>query len=183
MQNIAGIPYRIGVVRGVFVSVKPARSTAAQCADLLLDLGHTHKVLDITPMKLQKLLYFAQGLELARANSPLFDEDFQAWRYGPVIPSIYRRFKAFGADVVPITHPYRTDTSSVPSDVKDRLVDVIDTFGKLTPSKLSDASHAKGGPWDEVFEETAVGVVISQASMRRYFAKLLNLSESNGSRE
>ena len=40
----------------------------------------------ITPLKLQKLLYFAQGNYLAKYNMPLFDEDFEAWIHGPVIP-------------------------------------------------------------------------------------------------
>ena len=48
----------------------------------------------ITPLKLQKLLYYAQGWTLAILNKNLFEEDFQAWTHGPAIPSIYRKYKA-----------------------------------------------------------------------------------------
>jgi len=50
----------------------------------------------VSPMKLQKLVYFAHGWRLALYNSPLIDEAIQAWQYGPVIPGIYHEFKHYG---------------------------------------------------------------------------------------
>lgn len=45
---------------------------------------------ELSTMKLQKLCYFIQGYYLAINNGePLFNEDFQAWRYGPVSPDLY----------------------------------------------------------------------------------------------
>src|SRR5258708_4237314 len=55
----------------------------------------------IDPLKLQKLVYFAHGWHLAVTGKPLIDEYVEAWPYGPVIPSLYHRFKSYGAD--PIT--------------------------------------------------------------------------------
>ncbi len=37
-------------------------------------------------MKLQKMLYYQQGFHIAYFNTPLFDEDIEAWMYGPVVP-------------------------------------------------------------------------------------------------
>lgn len=42
----------------------------------------------MTNMKLQKMLYYQQGLHLAYFGTPLFDEDLEAWMYGPVVPSV-----------------------------------------------------------------------------------------------
>ena len=42
----------------------------------------------ISTMKLQKLLYFAQGWSLAITNEPLFEDDFEAWSSGPVLPAL-----------------------------------------------------------------------------------------------
>lgn len=42
----------------------------------------------ISEMKLHKLLYFTQRESLIKLGQPMFREDFLAWRYGPVIPSI-----------------------------------------------------------------------------------------------
>src|SRR5277367_2017193 len=55
----------------------------------------------LDPMQLLKLVYFAHGWYLADSGAPLIDEMVEAWRYGPVIPSLYHEFKAFGKN--PIT--------------------------------------------------------------------------------
>lgn len=53
----------------------------------------------IDEMKLHKLLYFAQRESLIRTNEPLFEGDFQGWRFGPVLPAIREAYKndAFAA--------------------------------------------------------------------------------------
>ena len=47
----------------------------------------------ITNLKLQKVLYFVQAYYLAKLNRPLFPDNIEAWEYGPVIPSVYRKYK------------------------------------------------------------------------------------------
>ena len=53
------------------------------------------EVATMTNMKVQKLLYYSQSLHLALFCEPLFDEEIQAWRYGPVCPPAYRFFSIF----------------------------------------------------------------------------------------
>lgn len=50
---------------------------------------------EITPLGLQKLLYFCQGCSLAIGSDPLFPEDCEAWPHGPVYKEIYHLFKSF----------------------------------------------------------------------------------------
>src|ERR1700722_8483585 len=50
----------------------------------------------LSPLKLQKLVYFAHGWCLALTGRPLISDRVQAWQYGPVIPSIYHEFKYVG---------------------------------------------------------------------------------------
>lgn len=47
----------------------------------------------ISNLKLQKLLYYMQGFHLAYFDTPLFDDDIEAWMYGPVVPCVYNHFK------------------------------------------------------------------------------------------
>ena len=55
----------------------------------------------LTPLKLQKLIYYAHGWHLAIRNAPLIDEVIEAWEYGPVVPNVYHEFKKFGNRPIP----------------------------------------------------------------------------------
>ena len=46
---------------------------------------------DLTNLKLQKLVYYAQGIHLAIYGKPLFNEAIKAWEHGPVVPELYRK--------------------------------------------------------------------------------------------
>ena len=50
----------------------------------------------ISNLKLQKLVYYAQAWYLAISDEALFEEDFEAWVHGPVIPELYQEYKSFG---------------------------------------------------------------------------------------
>ena len=63
------------------------------------DFGGGH--MTITPMKLQKLVYFLHGWNLAIVDEPAIDSQFQAWPYGPVEEGLYHIFKPFRGN--PIT--------------------------------------------------------------------------------
>lgn len=64
-------------------------------ADFFLSLANESGGV-ITNLKLQKLVYYAQAWYLANFHKPLFNEDFQAWVHGPVIPKLYEKYKRFG---------------------------------------------------------------------------------------
>ena len=49
----------------------------------------------VTNLKLQKLVYYAQAWHLALYGRALFAEEFQAWVHGPVLPSLYSRYREF----------------------------------------------------------------------------------------
>ena len=70
----------------------------------------------ISNMKLQKLVYYAQGFYLALYGKPLFPERIEAWDQGPVIPELYRRFEKFGAKA--IEKPEEVDFSKFDSQTR-----------------------------------------------------------------
>ena len=54
----------------------------------------------ITPLKLQKLVYFLYKQYLQSTKCKLFSEQFETWKYGPVVPSIYTEFSSYGNDPI-----------------------------------------------------------------------------------
>lgn len=116
----------------------------------------------ISPMKLQKLLYYAQGFSLAIFGRELFPEDFEAWTYGPVIPSVYNRFKPCGDGAIP-----KVDLESFDAytpEEKKLLNDVYTAFGQYSAWALSDMTHDTR-PW----KETKQNAIISKQLMKEYF--------------
>jgi uncharacterized phage-associated protein len=130
----------------------------AQMSD---DCGDT-----ISNLKLQKLLYYAQGVNLAFHDTPLFRDRIRAWDHGPVIPSIYHKYKEYGDGAIPKPN----NVNFAVFTKKDRTVmdEVWKVFGQFSAWKLRNMTHAEP-PW----KNTERDAVIPRAAMREYFKTLL----------
>ena len=103
----------------------------------------------MTNKKIQKLVYYAQAWSLAVYNEPLFSEEIEAWVHGPVVPSLYERFKVFGFG--PISHN-ATNTSDQFSKKQLRLLnDVWKVYGKYDAEYLELLTHSEM-PWQKARE-------------------------------
>lgn len=98
----------------------------------------------MTNMKLQKLLYYAQSLHLALFDECLFEEEIQAWRYGPVCPAAYHFYSEFEAKQLPI--PKQDRLAKIPDACQDLLEEVWDYFGQHHAYYLSGMTHVEF-PW------------------------------------
>ena len=108
-----------------------------------------YKAKDITPMALQKLLYYAQAFYFAIFGEDLFTDDCQAWAYGPVFPDIYYRYQDYGYN--PIDKPtdiFEDDFSELTTKEISLLNAIIDSFGNCSGSMLSSITHNEI-PWLE----------------------------------
>lgn len=121
----------------------------------------------ITNLKLQKVLYFAQAYFLAKLGHPLFSDRMEAWEYGPVVPSVYRKYRSNGSN--PIIS--EEDRSSLDEVDKEILRQIWSTFGGYSASRLVDIAHAHA-PWKNAYQTTSK--VISNKSLREYYVPLLN---------
>lgn len=99
---------------------------------------------EMTNMKVQKLLYYAQSLHLALYEEPLFEAEIQAWRYGPVCPPAYGFYSDFEARQLPI--PRKESLSQLPSDKQELLEEIWGCFGGYHAYQLSDMTHDEL-PW------------------------------------
>lgn len=118
----------------------------------------------ITNLKAQKLLYYVQGVALAKLSQPMFQEDFVAWQYGPVIVRLYNELKQFGRNQVelpPVTGSVEDEFSD---DQLDVIASVYKTFGQFSAWKLRDMTHAEA-PWLDV----NINDTIPKASIEKFF--------------
>lgn len=148
-------------------------TTALAVANEFIKLSHSNER-PITNMKLQKLVYFAQGFYAAMNNGErLFKEDFEAWKYGPVIPELYHKFKVYFAGAIPANHPFKE--SSELTDQEEKVIQwVYDNLGKYTAIQLSNFSHLENSPWATVFNnQDSPERVIAVKDMAEYFEKML----------
>ncbi|MDR2559342.1 MAG: DUF4065 domain-containing protein [Oscillospiraceae bacterium] len=93
-------------------------------------------------LKLQKLLYFAQGVSFCMNDSEFFSEQFEAWVHGPVIPSVYHQYKKYGYNPINITYSIG-DMSGSQQEV---LKYVKDNYGKYDGKYLEELTHSQD-PW------------------------------------
>lgn len=127
----------------------------------------------ITHLKLQKLIYNAQGVHLAICGEPLFSDEIVAWKHGPVVKDVYSAFREYGKN--PITKTLNDEElkniTCLENDkkAKSTLELVYDNFNIYTAWQLREMSHAKNGPWDKVYD--GYEVVISNDVIKDYFEK------------
>lgn len=131
-------------------------------------LAHNREVMEaedseyISNLKLQKLLYYAQGTFLAVTDEPLFPDRILAWKHGPVVETVYRKYCSNGANGIVFDEAF--DPSTFSDDENNLLAQVYDVFGQYSAWKLRDMTHQET-PW----KTTKQGEEISQDKIRNYF--------------
>lgn len=117
----------------------------------------------MTNLRLQKLLYFAQGWHLSRYGRPLFEEELLKWPYGPVVKSVYQKYSSFKKEG--ISTEESLDADAFTQDEYSLLLDVVREYDQFATSRLVDMTHEGGTPWDRANPQG----VISKESIRDYF--------------
>lgn len=127
------------------------------CNNILLR-GKSENVA-ISPMKLQKLMYYVCRDYVKETGEMPIDERFEVWQYGPVLPSVYSEFKAFGSN--PITSfakdaagkSYRVDEDANP--LLARTIDIVwAKYKRLSGIELSKKTHKPESGWYRAYMES-----------------------------
>lgn len=130
-----------------FAQGKELMHTSRQISNWILSRTNTDKGDTISPLKLQKLLYYSQAWCLTVFNGEkLFEERIEAWAHGPVVPSQYARFAG-------ISRENSIDISQVTlllpelnPKIEDLLIEVLNTYGEHSASYLEKLTHQES-PW------------------------------------
>lgn len=132
---------------------------------------------EITPLALQKILYFVEGLYLTLFDKPLYEEKCVAWLHGPVYEPVYEMFKTFQYN------PIEDDRFVIfknrfreLEEAEKKVIDlVIDTFGMYSGKVLEEITHNEA-PWLQAREgylpTEPSNVVIEKEDIKRYFKRV-----------
>ena len=120
-------------------------------AEFFIRIANQSEDDQMTNMKLNKLLYYAQGAFLARTGTPLFENQIEAWPLGPVVTDIYHKYKVCGKN--PISSDEDVNHAAFTEEEFETLLDVMREYGKYTGSTLVSLSHLPGTPWRNTQEK------------------------------
>ena len=127
---------------------------------------------EMTAMKLQKLIYYSQAWSLVRDEKPMFDETIEAWANGPIVREVYDKHKGkfsikswkFGS------------TKKLTKENTDTIDSVLEVYGKLSGSQLSELTHRED-PWRDarkgLFPGERGSNKISISSMHEYYSSFV----------
>ena len=135
--------------------MREAKQIAAYLLKKANELGSGDKSLsgnnDVTNLKLQKLLYFAQVEYIKKTGEKLFDDSIQAWQYGPVVPKIYEWLKGCGAYVITEFDISLKDAEKLSDDVKQFLDEFWNKYSKYSAWGLVEKTHEPTSPWSKIY--------------------------------
>lgn len=133
-----------------------------------LQVGFTH-------MKMQKLLYYVQGIIVAAERRPLFPETIYAWEYGPVVADAWYGMKHHGAADLPIGEN-RIRIEPIESYFSDHQSSwmrwILAQYAHLSAPELVRQTHSEP-PWRSAKTRGGLGAPISLVSLKRCFRTFL----------
>ncbi len=129
----------------------------------------------VTQMKLQKMVYFAHGYHLAKYGEPLIKEDFEAWQFGPVAPSIYNEFNLYGSDPITMEEPARVEQAlrTLSPEASEAIDYTWEATKDISAYKLSGWTHKRDAPWATAYRPNVPDTVIPNRDIKTYFTKFL----------
>lgn len=146
--------------------------TVFQIADYFLAQERKQKNQDITHLKLQKLIYYAQGFVLAFTVRSLFNESLEAWRHGPVCRELYQKYKKWSYHSIPIERNQDSiDKIKKYPEVEEILQLIWQIFGNLSGPQLEEMTHAEM-PW-KIAIKKGLNTPISNENLDSFFSELI----------
>lgn len=131
----------------------------------------------ITNIKANMLMYFAQGIYLALYDERLFDDQFYAFRHGLAVGKIHDKYR--GRDIPELKNDVSDERAIQLANNYDQILsdtratEVLNTtwyeLGDYTDSELITISHDKDGPWAKVYKKGKFWIPINDDDIERYF--------------
>ena len=120
---------------------------------------------NMTPLKVQKLLYYAYSWRYSLQKERIFTDKIGAWEYGPVVADVYHELKKYGN--YPIDE-LKTDPELLSSELKDYLNTIWHSYGEYSATKLSNMTHDEE-PWKNARKSD--NKIITDESLAKFYSE------------
>lgn len=135
----------------------------------------------ISPLKLQKLVYYAQAWSLVFRNQPIFYQDIEAWVHGPVVREVWNEYQDYKYRDIP--EPTDFIEINFAEDEIEVLEEVWSAYGEFSARHLEELTHSEK-PWIEArkgLEPASNSTnIISHDQMKNYYGSLVDEVELIG---
>lgn len=145
---------------------------------MLLTISYIFRTAEeVTPLALQKMLYFIQGIYMVLFGVELFSEDCEAWAHGPVFREVYDVFKNFKYNPIDDTRfsMFQNRFSELSDNVKQAINLVVESFGMYSGKTLERITHGEA-PWKDArvncLPDELSNEVISKEAIKKYFSEV-----------
>ncbi|GAB1260789.1 Panacea domain-containing protein [Aurantivibrio plasticivorans] len=151
--------------------------SALSVAEYVLNKGRESDI-NFTPMQVIKLVYLCHGWMLGLLGRPLIDEEIEAWRYGPVVPSVYHAVKKYRSEPIPLDEKLSIGIETFDSDEKLIMDQVVNLYKGFNGLQLSQLTHESGTPWSQIWEEFGQNWTIPNGLITKHFSQLAHTRSS-----
>jgi len=136
----------------------PTRVNICDLSDFVIYYFNSEGI-EITPLKLQKILYYIQAWHLVFFNKdPLFDEAPEAWVNGPVYRTVYNKYKKYknktispGSKELDRNLKQSLEILNLTDEQEKLLNAVLKKYGQFNTGQLVYLTHSEA-PWNDARE-------------------------------
>lgn len=139
--------------------------SALHVADYMLATAKLDYGLNLDQLQLNKLLYITNGFVLRERDDPAFHNDVEAWKYGPVIRTVWETYRSWGKSSINRLEMCYTSLDDrdavakrrmelfkiIDKDIAGIVAGVLQDYGRCAGGEMVKMTHKKGTPWHKVY--------------------------------
>ncbi len=148
--------YKDGNIR-IYSAIDIADFIVRKCDDLGFGISN---------LKLQKILYFVQAEFLVSLKKACFEEEIEAWDFGPVVPEVYRKYRVYGGANIPVCFKHNTN-ELIEKEDGELIEEIIQECNKYSAVDLVGITHSQK-PWKDAYKK-GENRIITKESIKSYF--------------
>jgi len=114
------------------------------------------KKIEVSPMKLQRLMYFVASEYAKQTHKPLLTETFRPWQYGPALTSIYHKFRVVGGEPIEVFNRDAKGRGRMVNErknpaLKAAIESVLESTKEMSAVDLSRITHLSDSAWSKAY--------------------------------